>query len=136
MTRPNLLTPTLRYRDPAAALTWLERALGFTTHFVAREGDTPDGAIVHVQMKLGQAMLYLGPEKDDVYGMKSPLALGGTNQCVCVAVEDVAAAYDRATAAGAVMLTHPRDTGYGATEFSCRDPEGHVWSISNYWGEP
>ena len=37
---------------------------------------------------------------------------------------------------GATILTQPRDTGYGATEFSCRDPEGHVWSVSDYWGEP
>jgi uncharacterized glyoxalase superfamily protein PhnB len=30
--------PTLRFRDPDAAIDWLERALGFTRHAVHRGG--------------------------------------------------------------------------------------------------
>jgi uncharacterized glyoxalase superfamily protein PhnB len=127
------MTPTLRYRDPQAAIAWLERAFGISPHFVARNGD----AVVHAQMRLGESWLFLGPDHpDDPYGMHSPLALNGTNQCVCIALDDVDAAAERAAAAGARMISQPHDTPYGAREFSCADPEGHVWSVGNYWGEP
>lgn len=128
------LIPILRYRDPAAAIAWLTMALGFTRHFVAEEA----GRIAHAQMRLGDSLVMLGPDQaDDRYGMHSPLALNGTNQCVYVALEsDIDAAHDRALAAGAEIVTAPYDTPYGSREFSCRDPEGHVWSIGSYAGEP
>jgi len=127
------MTSTLRYRDPAAAIDWLERAFGMTRHFVAEDG----GRVVHAQMRLGESWLFLGPDRDnDAYGMHSPLALNGTNQCVCIALDDVDAAAERAERAGARIITRPYDTPYGAREFSCADPEGHVWSVGNYWGEP
>jgi uncharacterized glyoxalase superfamily protein PhnB len=133
MVRTMRMTSALRYRDPAAAIEWLERAFGLTPHFVARDGEV----VVHAQMRLGDSWLYLGPDKpDDPYRMHSPLALNGTNQCICIALDDVEAAAERATRAGAKMISPPHDTGYGAREFSCADPEGHVWSVGNYWGEP
>ena len=135
--RPNLLTPTLRYHNPLAAIDWLTRAFGMKAHFVARAGDEPDGAVVHVQMRLGDAMLFLGPDyENDPYGMHTPLALPGTNQCVCIALDNVDQVYHLAVEAGAHVINAPRKTPYGAYEFSVKDLEGHVWSVSDYWGEP
>ncbi len=128
------LFPNLRYRHPAAAIAWLEQALGFARHFVAEE----DGHIVHAQMRLGTTLLFLGPDHaDDRYGMHSPLALNGTGQGVCIVIDNgVDALCDKARAAGAVILTDPYDTPYGSREFTCRDPEGHIWSVGTYRGEP
>lgn len=137
MTRPIQFTSALRYRDPAAAIDFLTRAFGMRAHFVARAGEGADAPIVHAQMKLGDAMVYLGPDHaDDPYGMHSPLALNGTAQCVCIALDDVDGACERAKSAGAEIVSPPHDTPYGAREFTARDPEGHVWSVGNYWGEP
>ena len=136
-TRPNMLTPTLRYRDPGAAIDWLTRAFGLSTHMIARANDAPDGPIVHAQMKLGDAMLFLGPDyENDPYGMSSPLGLPGTNQCVCIALDAVDETFKQAVDAGAQIINAPRMTPYGAYEFSVKDPEGHVWSVSDYRGEP
>lgn len=128
------LFSTLRYQDPAAAITWLTQAFGFECHFVAEE----EGAVVHAQMRFGDTLLFLGPDHgDDRYAMHSPLALNGTNQCVCLAVDSgVDSLRDRAQAAGADIVTQPYDTPYGSREFSCRDPEGHIWSVGTYRGEP
>jgi uncharacterized glyoxalase superfamily protein PhnB len=135
--RPNLLTPTLRYRDPAAAVDWLSRVFGMRAHFVARAGDEPDAAVAHAQMKLGDALLFLGPDyDDDPYGMRTPLALPGTNQCVCIALDNVDEVYRKAVEAGAQTVNAPRKTPYGAYEFSVKDLEGHVWTVSDYRGEP
>ena len=132
MVRTSAIFPTLRYENPAAAIDWLTRTLGFRKHFVAEEG----GVVVHAQMGMGDQLLFLGPDRaDDVYGMHSPRKFSGTSQCVCIAVEDVDALAGRVRAAGGEMIAEPHDTPYGAREFSCRDPEGHVWAIGNYWGE-
>ncbi len=69
--------------------------------------------------------------------MHSPLVLDGTNQCVYIAVNgDVDEHCERARAAGADIITEPYDTFYGSREFSCRDLEGHIWSLGTYRGEP
>lgn len=123
----------LRYRDPAAAVAWLQQAFGLKTHFVAEQDD----AVVHVQMKAGGSLIFLGPDHaGDRYGMHSPLALNGTNQCVYLVVDaSVDAHAARAEKAGAKIVTPPYDTDHGGREYSCRDPEGHVWSIGTYPGE-
>lgn len=137
MPRAPALFPNLRVRDPAVEIDWLTRVLGFETHYVAEYG----GAIVHAELRMGDQLLFLQPDKaDDPYGMHSPLALNGTNQCVCIAVEDVEAVAARVRATAnemkqGEMITEPHDTPYGAWEFSCRSPDGHVWSIGNYWGQ-
>jgi uncharacterized glyoxalase superfamily protein PhnB len=128
------LFPTLRYRDPYAAIEWLCSAFGFERHFVAEEG----GQVVHAQLRLDHDMVMLGPDHpDDKYGMHSPLALNGTNQCVYIAIDSmVDELCDRARKAGAIIITEPYDTDYGSREFSCKNPEGHVWSVGSYGGEP
>jgi uncharacterized glyoxalase superfamily protein PhnB len=135
--RPPLLTSALRYEDPVAAIAWLVRTLGFTEHFVARNGE---GRVMHAQLRMGETMLFLGPDNPgDNYGMRSPRALQGSTQCICIALDNAGAVdahFVRARAAGAEMISAPRDTEYGAHEYACRDPEGHVWSISDYRGEP
>ena len=128
------LFPTLRYRDPRRAVTWLCIAFGFETHFVAEEG----GEVVHAQLRFGDDLIMLGPDHmDDKYGMHSPLALNGTNQCVYTALlTDIDQACERARSAGAEIVTEPYDTPYGSREFSVRDLEGHIWSFGRYAGEP
>ncbi len=127
------LIPILRYRDPAAAVVWLCEAFAFKKHFLAEES----GALVHAQLSLGEALLFLGPDHDDdKYGIHSPLSLNGTNQCVYIATEeDIDDHCLRAQSVGAVVITMPHDTPYGGREYSCLDPERHVWSIGTYKGK-
>lgn len=130
---PDLLIPTLRYRDPAGAIAWLCDVLGFQSSFVAEDG----GHVVHAQLRRGNSLIFLGPDyPDDKYGMHSPLALNGTNQCVYVSISD---GVDRhcslARSLGAQIVTEPYDTPYGSREYTCRDPEGHVWCFGTYRGE-
>lgn len=128
------LIPILRYRDPAAAVEWLCNAFSFKSHFVAEDG----GVVVHAQLRLGDALIFIGPDhEDDKYGMHSPLSLNGTNQCVYIATEEnIDAHCARLREAGAEIITAPHDTPYGGREYSCMDLERHVWSVGSYKGEP
>ena len=53
----------LRYRDAAAAIDWLERALGFQT--IARH-EGPDGTIAHAELRLGDSVIMLGQGAEDL----------------------------------------------------------------------
>jgi len=70
--------------------------------------------------------------------MDSALALNGTSQCPCLVidVDEHAAHAAHAEQAGAELINPPHDTDHGGREHSCRDPEGHVWSIGTNAGEP
>ncbi len=50
--------------------------------------------------------------------------------------DEVDPAYARAVAAGATVLAEPEDREYGGREFTLADPEGNLWSIGSYRGEP
>lgn len=123
----------LKYDDPEAAIEWLVRVFGFTEHFVHREG----GLVVHAQLRLGDDLVMLSPATEhDRYGLQGPRTLPGQSQCVCVAIEDVDGHYKRAVSYGAEIITSIADAPWGARLYMCKDLEGHVWSIGNYWGEP
>ena len=51
---------------------------------------------------------------------------------IYIAVENPDALHDRAVAAGAEIVMELTDTDYGSRDFSCRDPEGNLWSFGTY----
>ena len=54
--RPNMF-PSLRYKDAHGAISWLERAFGFTRQAVY---PGPDGTVGHAELKLGSGAIMLG----------------------------------------------------------------------------
>lgn len=129
------IVPSFRYRDAPAAIAWLSQAFGFEEQLVVPgENDT----IVHAQLLLGNDMIMLGSANShggNAYdkAVRPPDELGG---CVSggtyIIVEDADAHCARAVAAGAEVLMELEDAGYGGRGYSCRDPEGHVWSFGTY----
>ncbi len=123
--------PCLRYRDAPAAVEWLCAAFGFEKHLVVPgEGRT----IAHAQLGLGGGMVMLGSAVESEFNrlMKQPDEAGGATQGIYVVVADPDAIYARAKAAGASIEIDIRDESYGGRGFTCRDPEGHVWSFGSY----
>jgi uncharacterized glyoxalase superfamily protein PhnB len=130
-TRVNVI-PSMRYHDAPAAIEWLCRAFGFEQHLVV-PGD--GGTIAHAQLRFGNGMIMLGSAGDDEFGklVKPPRDLGGTGtQSPYVIVDDPDVHYRRAVAAGAKIVLDIEDKDYGGRGYTCRDPEGHVWSFGNY----
>lgn len=127
------ISSALFYEDPAAAITWLERAFGFKTRIRV---DGPDGSIVHSELEYGEGLIMVGgvdrPGKPDGRRV-SPRAIGGRNtQSVMVYVDDVEAHCAHARAAGAAILqepeTHDHGEGYWIDRtYEVADCEGHRW---------
>ena len=131
------VVPTLRYRDAHRMIGWLCEVFGFARHAVYEDGQ---GGIAHAQLTLGSGMIMLGSARDDEFGrlQSTPAALGGTTQSPYLVVSNADEVYRRAKAAGAEIVIEIKDEDYGGRGFSCRDPEGHLWSVGSYdpWQTP
>ncbi|MGU7768910.1 VOC family protein [Burkholderia sp. MR1-5-21] len=123
--RPSISSAVF-YRDPWAALDWLERAFGFERSIVI---STPDGKLSHAEFTFGDGTVMIGGEWADF--VSSPEGVGGKNtQCVHVQLTgDLDAHCARARQAGAVILQEPADQFYGDRTYRARDPEQHVWTF-------
>jgi uncharacterized glyoxalase superfamily protein PhnB len=125
MTR-TALTSALCYRDPKAALKFLEAAFGFELVMLIEDND---GNLVHSEMKFGDSLVMVGTEWTARH--KSPASIEGFNtQTVHIHLDaDIDAHCERARAAGAEILMEPEDQFYGDRTYRCRDPEGHFWTV-------
>ena len=126
--------PCLRYRDAPKAIEWLCSVFGFVKHLVV---PNEDGSIAHAQLSLGNGMVMLGSvsKVDNEFGRLTtqPDAIGGLEtQSPYLVVTDADAVYQRAKAAGAKMEIEIKNEDYGGRGFSCRDLEGHLWSVGSY----
>ena len=126
--------PCLRYRDAPAAIEWLCQTFGFEKQLVV---PNDDGSIAHAQLTFGYGMIMLGSvlKVETEFGrlMKQPDEIGGAEtQSAYVVVSDADAVYARAKSAGAEIVIEIKDEDYGGRDFSCRDPEGHLWNFGTY----
>lgn len=116
----------LFYKDPFAALDFLEQAFGFERTMVITDAE---GNLGHAEMKFGDGYIMVGAEWADY--VASPASTGGRNtQSVHVHLDSgIDEHCARAVAAGAVVVRPLEDQFYGDRTYSARDPEGHVWSF-------
>ena len=61
-----------------------------------------------------------------------PRDAGGVTMGVYVIVEDADAHFARAKAAGAEIAREPVTQDYGGRDYTCKDPEGNVWTFGTY----
>jgi uncharacterized glyoxalase superfamily protein PhnB len=121
------LAAALFYRDPWAALAWLEQAFGFERAMVISDAE---GGLAHSQMTFGNGYIMIGREWADYTA--SPASIGGKNtQYLHVHLDDgIDAHCAHARAAGAEILQEPEEQFYGDRTYRARDPEGHVWTFA------
>jgi uncharacterized glyoxalase superfamily protein PhnB len=121
----NGAVPIVPYRNPRAAIQWLEKAFGATpTLVVPPEEDQP---LIHAEVAIGTGVVMV----DDAERTDSPFALPGP-VVVYVVVDDPDGLHARASDAGAEIIMPPTDQDYGSREFAARDPHGNVWSFGTY----
>jgi len=125
-----MFSSSVFYKQPKAALRWLEKAFGFEVTMLV-EGTDGDERNMHSELSFGgEGCLNVGAEWAD--WVKSPLSVGGFNtQSIRVDVAaDIDAHCERARAAGARIVAEPKTQFYGARIYRCIDLEGHHWTFS------
>jgi uncharacterized glyoxalase superfamily protein PhnB len=131
---PAVSTPAtaMRYRDVAAAADWLCTAFGFETQTVLTDDA---GRTLYAQLTFGRALLMLAPVGDSPIEkfMKQPDEIGGAEtQSTYFVVADADAHHAGARAAGAEIVLAVEDDDFGGRGYTCRDPEGHIWTFGTY----
>ena len=120
------LSSGLSYKDPRAAIDFLQRAFGFDLAMLI-EDDA--GRVAHSELRLGESLIMVGGEwsADNL----SPASLSGKNtQSLHIQTEaDIEGHCARARAAGAQVFAEPETQFYGDRVYRCRDPEGHIWTV-------
>ncbi|MEO4047321.1 VOC family protein [Pseudomonas sp. CAU 1711] len=136
MDQASTLIPCVLYRDAPMAMAWLCQVFGLREQLrVPGEG----GSIQHAQLVHGGGMLMLASLKEGEYGrhLRDPRQVGGNTQGIYLLLADVDAAYARVQQGGGEILIPLRDEEYGGRGFTCRDPQGQLWSVGSYdpWAE-
>ena len=121
--RMQRFVPMLAYADAPAALEFLGKAFGFEETFRL---DMPDGSIGHAEVGFGDSVVTLATSWD-AGGFVSPRDLPGLHSQIMCYVDDVDAHYERARAAGAIIIAEPEDQFHGDRTYRAIDPEGHRW---------
>jgi uncharacterized glyoxalase superfamily protein PhnB len=114
--------PLLNYRDPAAAIDFLERAFGFERRAVHTDDA---GNVAHAELAFRGSQIMLGGVREDL-GL--PAGRGGAY----LVVEDADAHHDRAKAAGAEIVSELQDQDHGSRDYAARDLEGNRWFFGTY----
>ena len=122
------VTPYLAVDDAAAAIEFYKRAFGATERM---RMPSPDGRIAHAELEIGDSLIMLSdpfPHSQT----KPPRELGGTTGGVFLYVDDVDAAFQQATDAGATVTMPLEDMFWGDRFGSVMDPFGHHWSLATH----
>jgi len=123
----------IAYENGPAAMDWLSRAFGFRER-ARMLGE--NGRLSHGEMEAGDGMIMLATPSPHYHGPKHhrveceqaqrwsevPYIIDG----VLVYVDDVAAHFQRAKAAGATVLS-PVEEGQEGKRYRAEDLEGHRW---------
>jgi uncharacterized glyoxalase superfamily protein PhnB len=116
------LYPEVLYRNPVAAVEWLESAVGFRRSLIVPgEG----ASIKHAELRLGDGVVFVGsaPQSGEFRGLTHFSNLR---------VADPDAHFARARSAGTTIVMQPQLSPFGARFYAARDPEGFLWWVSDY----
>jgi uncharacterized glyoxalase superfamily protein PhnB len=122
------VTPRLVVSDGAAAIDFYMTAFGAEP--VGERHTMPDGALIHAELRIGNAIVMLTQDTADGSPAGSPDADRPVNVILATYWEDVDGAWERALAAGAEVIYPLADHFYGERGGRLRDPYGHQWMLS------
>jgi PhnB protein len=123
------ITPHLVCRNAAQAIEFYRKAFGAETVMVHK---MPDGKVMHANLALGEATVFLCDEFDQGCGSRSPQTLGGTPVVIHLEVDDCDKWFERAVAAGCSVTMPLQDQFWGDRYGAVADPYGHRWSIATH----
>jgi PhnB protein len=117
------IAPLLSVRKGAKALEFYQAAFGTEELFKVQ---SPDGAVV-ARLAVNGAEFWVADESPEHFNF-SPETIGGGSVRMILTVENPDAAFNRAVAAGAKVIT-PMENNYGWRLGRVVDPFGHHWEI-------
>jgi PhnB protein len=122
------VTPYLAVKQAADAIEFYKRAFGAKERMRLR---APGGKVGHAELEIGDSVVMIADEYPEM-DFRSPDHYGGSAVSLHVYVNDVDAAFRRATEAGAKPLRSVQNQFYGDRTGTISDPFGHVWHLATH----
>lgn len=116
----NAVSPYLLVSNVAHMLAFLQTTFDAVELY---KQALPDGTVKHAEVRIDDSVVMMGERPD------------GRDPVHCsthVYVPDVDAAYQRALAAGATLISEPKDQPYGDRSSGVRDNEGNILWIGTH----
>ena len=123
------LVPHLVIKGASQAIDFYKKAFG--AEEVMRI-PTPDGKLLHSELKIGDSRLFMADEMPMDGCTKSPQTLGGSPVVLHLWSENADATFNTAVKAGAKVIMPMWDAFWGDRYGQVLDPFGHVWSIATH----
>jgi PhnB protein len=122
------ITPHLCVEGAAQAIEFYKAA--FTAEEVCRS-PTPDGRLMHAELRIGDSMIFVNDDFPEFSGKASSAkALGGSPVTIHICTADCDGDIQRAVDAGATLTMPPTDMFWGDRYGKVTCPFGHHWSFS------
>jgi len=125
------VTPYLIVKDAKRALQYYEKAFGAETKMSM---PTPDGRIMHAEMRIGSSMVFVSDENPDMAPkVRSPQSTDGiVTGSIFLYVPDVDAVFKRAVDSGSSVVMPVTDMFWGDRFGKVVDPFGQHWGIATH----
>ena len=124
------ITPAQRYKNCQEAITWLCDNLGFSKVVVHES----DGVVHHALLRIENGMIMIsssGKSDFDQY-VCPPSELGNKNtQSAYIYIPKIEEHYKQILNKKVEVVLPMTEEPHGKG-FTCRDPEGYLWSFGNY----
>jgi PhnB protein len=115
------LTPYVTVKGAANTIEFLKAAFGAKLdHETIKR---PDGSIMHATLKVGDSMMMLAEESEQMKATPATLYLY---------VPNADTVYDAAIKAGGKSVMEPTDMFYGDRSGGVKDPSGNSWYIATH----
>ena len=118
------LAPMLSVRRGASAVEFYKKAFGATELFKLES----EGGSVVAQLAVGESDFWVADESP-AHQNFSPETLGGSSTRMVLVVDDADGLFEKATQAGASVISPVADQPYGWRVGRVADPYGHHWEI-------
>ncbi|PMV19294.1 MULTISPECIES: VOC family protein [unclassified Pseudomonas] len=120
------ITPYMGIDKASEAIEFYKKAFGATQ---VMRLDMPDGKVGHAELRIGDSAIMLGTPCDGM-ALRNPAE--HTSVGLHLYVSDVDAQFKQAVAAGASVVSEPKDQFYGDRSASVKDPFGHLWFLATH----
>ncbi|MEM6265872.1 MAG: VOC family protein [Bacteroidota bacterium] len=125
----------MKYNDAKKLIEWLCSAFEFERNAVY---ESEDGKIAHAQLTYKNSMIMLGStdngsEYSDL--VKQPMDIGSyetQSPYIIIDKDEIETHYENAKSQGAEIVLELKVEDYGGKNYSCKDPEGHLWNFGSY----
>ena len=124
------LTPHLTVRNAEQAIEFYKKAFG--AELVGDVARAPNGKVMHALLRIGDSSLMLNDEMPEFGGTLSPASGNGSPVTIHIYTNNVDAAFERATSAGAQVRMPLMDQFWGDRYGVVADPYGHNWSLATH----